>query len=55
MSDVQFKINTKEEVAYKLAIQIANTEGVMNNRKKLLDLYAECLKATSNNRLIDKE
>jgi len=47
MSDVTINTNTKEEVAYKLAVKIAKEGKIYNDRAKLLDLYAECLEATS--------
>ena len=46
--------NTKEEVAYKLLHRIAHTEK-QRSKKDLLDLYAECLEATSGNRVVVKE
>jgi hypothetical protein len=47
----ELKVASKEQIAYKLAIDIAGQENLLSDnstyRKKLLDLYAECLSATS--------
>ncbi len=46
---IEIKDNSKEKVAYDLAMRIATEEKLFNDqeyRKKLLDLYAECLYAT---------
>tara|TARA_R100000750_G_C2297258_1_gene77355 strand:- start:335 stop:511 length:177 start_codon:yes stop_codon:yes gene_type:complete len=49
--EVKIKANTKEEVAYKLTMDIASREKLYESndtyREKLLDLYAECLYATN--------
>ena len=48
---IKLKTTTKEEVAYKLAMDIASREKLYENensyRKNLLDLYAECLYAAN--------
>ena len=50
------RLQSKQSVAFQLATQIANMEDMYkdkaNYRKKFLDLYAECLEATSHQREI---
>ena len=51
------KVASRESVALSLALEIASQESLYNDsstyREKLLDLYAECLKATKGGRKID--
>ncbi len=54
MSEAQVSYNTKEEVAYKLLVKISKIED-LSTREGVLDLYAECLEATSGQRDIDEE
>lgn len=53
--NTQLKVKTAESVAFELANRISNKEGLDKNaetfRKEFLDLYAECLQATKNNRV----
>lgn len=46
----ELQVASKESVALALAMEIASQESLYNGdstfRKKLLDLYAECLRAT---------
>lgn len=55
---IKIKDSSKERVAYDLANDIASRESLYNDtanyRENLLDLYAECLLATSNQRIIKK-
>lgn len=48
---VEIKDNSKERVAWELTQDIASKENLYKNseeyRKKILDLYAECLDATN--------
>jgi hypothetical protein len=53
-SDAVLNVNTKEDVAYKLLHRIAHTEK-QRSKKALLDLYAECLEATSGKRVVVQE
>ena len=52
----ELQVASKESVAFKLAMDISTKEELYNDkstyRKKTLDLYAECLAATSGNRVI---
>lgn len=60
MSDkVEIKSFSKEKVAYDLMILISNSgfhkpSQEENKKDAILDLYAECLHATSNNRNFKK-
>lgn len=49
--NVKIETTNKEDVAYKLTMDIAGREKLYENqknyRKELLDLYAECLYAAS--------
>tara|TARA_R110000737_G_C14366833_1_gene447983 strand:- start:310 stop:495 length:186 start_codon:yes stop_codon:yes gene_type:complete len=48
MSSEAVQISTsKEEVAYNLMYKIIKSENVYDTKKEILDLYSECLKATS--------
>jgi len=51
---VDLNVASKESVALTLMIKINHTEKVFD-RKHILDLYAECLKATSGYREIPKD
>ncbi len=60
MSDnAELKVTSKESVAFKLAILIVDIEEIYNDpktyREKLLDIYAECLDATSYRRDVSKK
>ncbi len=50
----ELQVSTKESVALELTMYIANKEELYNDkesyRKNLLDLYAECLRATNDSR-----
>ena len=57
MSDqVDLNVASKESVAHTLTIKLAKAEGLISTdpdyRKKYLDLYAECLYATSGYRSV---
>jgi hypothetical protein len=56
-NDAALEIKTAESVAFDLATRISNYEDLDNSkgdyRKKLLDLYSECLSATLGHRDID--
>ena len=43
---VELEVASKESVAFSLTLKIAQSEKVYD-KKGILDLYAECLKATS--------
>ncbi len=47
---IELKVASKESVALQLTMEIATKEALYEDptayRKKLLDLYSECLKAT---------
>ena len=53
--EIKVKDNSRERVAFDLAYDIASKEEMYNDaknyRKNLLDLYAECIEATSKQRL----
>ena len=55
---LDLNLTTKEEVAFKLASDIAGRETLYEDsstyREKFLDLYAECLFATSGHRNFNK-
>ena len=53
MSEVTIQTNTKEEVAFKVLTKI--TYGKKYTKDEILDLYVECLEATSGNRRVEKE
>jgi hypothetical protein len=54
MSDqVDLNVASKESVALSLTLKIAHSER-LHDRKGILDLYAECLEATSRCRSLDE-
>ncbi len=54
MEKSELMVSSKERVALDLAVRIANVEDLHEDsstyRKKMLDLYVECLKATKGGR-----